>query len=64
MTLIYKYRREKGLSQAELSEKIGVSQNTISQWETGVRKPDIIHLKKLALALNCTTDELLESIKT
>ena len=33
---IYKLRRESGLSQEQLAEKIGVSRQTISKWEGGV----------------------------
>nr|DAH88972.1 MAG TPA: Helix-turn-helix XRE-family like protein [Bacteriophage sp.] len=60
---IHKYRLAKGLSQSDLSKLLNVSQNTISQWEKGTRKPDIIMLKKLAFFLGCTTDELLEPIE-
>lgn len=60
---IHKFRIAKGYSQTELSKLLNVSQNTISQWESGARKPDIITLKKLAYILGCTTDELLEPIE-
>lgn len=60
---IHKYRIAKGFSQSELSKLLKVSQNTISQWESGARKPDIVMLKKLAHYLDCTTDELLEPIE-
>lgn len=63
MTAIYKYRTEAGLTQQELGEKIGVSRNAINQYESGTRKPDIIKLKKLAVALNCTADDLLMPIE-
>lgn len=53
-------RKNSNLSQVELAEKIGVKQNTISQWENGLRKPDLCSLKKLSEALNCTIDELIE----
>lgn len=58
---IYKYRKHLSLTQKELGEKIGVSANTINQYENGVRKPNIIILKKLANVLGCTTDQLLEN---
>ena len=63
MTAIYKYRKESGLTQRELGEIVGVAQSTMAQYETGVRKPDIITLKKLAAALHCTADQLLEPIE-
>lgn len=60
---IHKYRIAKGFSQLELSKLLNVSQNTISQWESGARKPDIVMLKKLAHILGCTADDLLEPIE-
>lgn len=63
MTAIYKYRKQAHLTQRALGEKIGVNANTINQYETGIRKPDIIKLKKLAAVLGCTTDQLLEPIE-
>lgn len=63
MTAIYKYRKESGLTQRELGEIVGVAQSTMAQYETGARKPDIITLKKLAAALHCTADQLLEPIE-
>ena len=37
---IRKYRKAKGLSQEQLAEKLGVSNKTISKWETGKCMPD------------------------
>ena len=64
MLALKKYRQKNGIKQAELAKKIGVANSTISMWETGDRKPDIIILKKLAEIFGCTTDELLEPIET
>ncbi len=33
---LMRMRKEKGLSQEELGEKIGVTRQTVSKWETGV----------------------------
>ena len=63
MTALYEYRKKKGLTQRELSKQLGVTQSTITQYENGVRKPDIVTLKKLAAILGCTTDQLLEPIE-
>lgn len=61
--LSIRYHREKNnLTQAELAAKLGVNSNTVTQWETGARKPNIIMLKRVAKVLNCTTDELLEEL--
>lgn len=63
MTAIYQYRKKAGLTQKQLGDALGVAQSTMAQYETGARKPDIVTLKKLALVLHCTTDQLLEPIK-
>jgi len=47
------------MSQAELAEKLGVSQQTISKYERGTREPDNETLVKLAEIFNCSIDYLL-----
>lgn len=47
------------MTQAELAVQVGVKPNTISQWESGSRKPDIDTVLHLATILNCTVDDLL-----
>jgi transcriptional regulator with XRE-family HTH domain len=48
-----KDKREKaGMTQEELSEAVGISQNFLSQMETGRRNPSIGTLNKIATALN------------
>ena len=55
-----KYLRErKGLKQAELAEKLAVSDKTVSKWETGRGYPDITLLEPLALALDVSIAELI-----
>lgn len=44
-------RMERGLTQGELAERIGVSQGTISFWENGVEVPTVEHVIILALEL-------------
>ena len=52
-------RREKGMKQDELAEKLGVSSQAVSKWENDVSCPDIMLLPKLAKELGVTTDMLL-----
>lgn len=54
-------RKKHGLSQEMLAEKIGVSRQTLSKWETGESNPDIIHSSRLAEAFEITLDELVYS---
>lgn len=52
-------RTEKGLSQPELANLLGVSNGIISFWENGVNEPTISNLIKLAEVLEVSTDYLL-----
>ena len=54
------YRKKNGLSQEELAEKIGVSRQAVSKWETGDALPEITKLKALADTFNVTVDFLLD----
>lgn len=58
--MISKFRKENGLSQKALSERLGVSQQCVAKWETGRSHPRAELLPKIAKVLNCTVDELLQ----
>ena len=49
----------RGLTQAELAEKIDTSNVTISLYERGLRDPSFANLRRLAISLNVTADYLL-----
>ena len=53
-------RKEKGLTQEELANHMGVSPQAVSKWENDQTCPDISALPKLARLLGVTVDELLE----
>jgi len=57
-TLLQK-RREKGLTQEDLANYIGVSKASVSKWETGQSYPDITFLPQLATLFNISIDELI-----
>ena len=57
---LYGARRKSGLSQEAVAEKLGVSRQTISKWETGETLPDIRQSKGLAMLYHVTLDELVE----
>ena len=57
---LFQARRKKGLSQEAAAEKLGVSRQTISKWETGETVPDIRQAKRLAVVYGRTLDELVE----
>ena len=58
--LIAELRKEKQLTQEQLGEKLGVSQKSISRWETGKNMPDISLLKPLSIELGISVSELIE----
>lgn len=53
-------RKKSGLSQEEVAEKLGVSRQTISKWETGETLPDICQSKRLAVLYRLSLDELID----
>lgn len=52
-------RKDKGLTQEELSEKLNISQKTISKWECGNGLPDVSIMLDLCTALSISVNELL-----
>ena len=56
---IAKFRKEKGRTQEDLANLMGVSAQAVSKWENDASCPDISLLPKLAQILGITTDELL-----
>ena len=56
-------RKSKKLTQLELAEKLGVSDKSVSKWETGKCMPDLSLFKPLCEELNITINELLSGEK-
>jgi len=56
---IVRKRKEKGITQEELANFIGVSKASVSKWETGHSYPEIIFLPQLAAYFNVSLDELM-----
>lgn len=57
--IISSIRREKGLTQKDLAEKLNVTDKAVSKWERDIALPDINTLPKLADILNITIEELI-----
>ena len=55
-------RKEKGLTQEQLAEKIGVSRQTVSKWEGGQSTPDVERLVVLADCFGITVDALIRGV--
>lgn len=52
-------RRERSFSQANVAEKIDVSQQCVSQWELGIIEPTLTMLWRLADLFDVSVDELI-----
>jgi len=57
------YRKQAGLSQEKMAEKIGVSRQAITKWENGTGTPDITNLVAIADLFQVSVDELLSNEK-
>lgn len=53
MFTMKKLRKEKGLTQISLGEKVGVNWRVLSRYERGDRRPDIATLYNISVALDC-----------
>lgn len=56
---IARIRKLRGMKQVDLGSAIGVSDQTISNWEVGLRTPRADHLRRMCKALDCSADSLL-----
>ena len=56
---IARCRKEKGLTQTQLAEKLSITDRAVSKWETGRSMPDSSIMLKLCEILGVTVNELL-----
>lgn len=56
---ISQLRKEKGITQEEIADKLGVTPQAVSKWENDISYPDILLLPKIAKMFDVTVDELL-----
>ena len=52
------FRKQRGYTQAQLADKLGISRSTYANYESGSRSPDFETLERISDILNCTLDEL------
>lgn len=57
---LFHARKKCGFSQEEVAQKLGVSRQTVSKWETDETIPDIRQAKKMAVLYNMSLDELID----
>lgn len=56
---LYTLRKERGWTQSELADKLGITNKAVSKWETGDAFPETAQLVPLATIFDITVDELL-----
>ena len=57
-------RKEKGLTQAQLGELLGVSNQAVSKWEQEINLPDVMLLPRIAKVFEVSIDRLFEENET
>ena len=58
-SVLARLRIERGLTQAQLAERIGCPQSSVSRWEQSGKAPGTKYLIKIAEVFGCRLDELL-----
>lgn len=58
--LIFRLRKEKGLTQKQLADMMNISAKTVSKWECGMGCPDVSLLGELSEVLNVNIEKILE----
>lgn len=58
-TRIHRLRKDQGITQVQLAEQLGVSQQTVTAYESGKRRVPISHLQRLAALLGASIEELI-----
>lgn len=61
---LYELRRKKNMSQEEMAEKLNVSRQTISKWETNQTQPDFDKIIPICQLFDINSEELLTGKKT
>ncbi len=60
MIAIKEIRKRLNMSQTDLAEKLGTSIPTVNRYENGKRSPDLETAAKIAKALGCKIDDLID----
>lgn len=60
-SMVAALRKEKGMTQLQLAEKMGVTDKAVSKWERDLSFPDVNSIPKLAELFNVTVDDLIQA---
>lgn len=58
---LIKLRKEKNISQEKLSNTLGITRQTLSNWESNITSPNLEQTKKIARLFNVSIDELVDN---
>lgn len=58
---IVELRKKRNLTQEQLSEKLGITRQTLSNWEKGITNPDIIQANNISSFFKITLDDLTDN---
>lgn len=58
---LIEFRKKDNLTQEKLSEKLGISRQTLLNWESDNTTPDIVQAKKIARLFKISLDDLLDN---
>ena len=62
-SFVAQLRKERGLTQKELAQRLHVTDKAVSKWETGASDPSTSNLLTLAKLFNTTAEELLREVQ-
>jgi transcriptional regulator with XRE-family HTH domain len=62
-TLLRKFRKDKGIRQVELAQKLGVPQSFISKYESGDRRLDILELRQVCDAIGISLQKFIQELE-
>ena len=63
VTIVAELRKAKGMTQADLAQKMGITDKAVSKWERDLSYPDIASIPRLAEILGVSVDELMSAEK-
>ena len=59
---LVKLRKNNNMSQEQLADRLGVSRQAVSKWESGISMPDMEKIMQLCKILNCSLDDLVDDV--
>lgn len=61
---LLQYRLQNGMTQTDLAKKLSISQNAVSQYESGKRVPPVKRIANIARALDCSVADIMATFES